>query len=102
MAEDILYICAEEYTKERRAIPTPSTYQAIKKATAQYIEKNKDCLNGNDNVLFQLIKMPEMETKPVKVMVSFPKNVLEQIDKKAEKLGMTRSGFLANSALAYE
>ncbi len=42
-----------------------------------------------------------MEMKPVRVSVSFPKSTLEAIDKKAEQLGLTRSGLLAKGALAY-
>ncbi len=102
MAEDTLAISAEEYTRERRPIPAPSSFEVIKQKTLQEMEEYKEHIDTSRDVFYQLLKMPNVETKPVKISVSFPKNVLEQIDKKAESYGMTRSGFLAQSALAYE
>lgn len=37
---------------------------------------------------YHFMKMPSVETKPVKVMVSFPKNILEQIIKKQKQWGL--------------
>lgn len=102
MAEDVLKISIEEYTRERRTIPSPSSFERIKELTLADIEETKEFLDMSKEVFYQHIKAPSVEIKPVKVTVSFPKNVLEQIDKKAAALGMTRSGLLANSALAYE
>ncbi len=102
MANDALSISIEEYTRERREIPKPLAFEEVKKRALAEIEENKDCLDLSRDVHYQFIKAPSVETKPVKIMVSFPKNVLEQIDKKAEALGLTRSKLLANGALAYE
>jgi metal-responsive CopG/Arc/MetJ family transcriptional regulator len=38
---------------------------------------------------------------PVRVSVSFPKSILETVDARAARYGMTRSGFLATAALSY-
>ncbi len=102
MAEDVLSIWAEEYTSARRTLPKPSTLAQIKELTLKEIAENADDYADSCEPFYQLLRIPSMETKPVRVNVSFPKNVLEQIDKKAAELGMTRSGFLTNSAMAYD
>ncbi|MFI3270835.1 MAG: type II toxin-antitoxin system HicB family antitoxin [Pseudomonadota bacterium] len=101
-AEDVLAICAEEYTRERRVIPMPSSIEAVKQKVALENEEYKAYVDFSREVYYQAIKLPSVDTKPVRVAVSFPKNILEQIDKKAEGLGLTRSKLLANGALAYE
>lgn len=103
MAEDVLRIWAEDYKpigeKER---PVPSSLQKALELTQEDIKDDLDCVDTSRDIICQLIKFPELDTKPVRINVSFPKNILEQIDKKADNLGLTRSRFLANSALAYE
>lgn len=102
MSQDILDICAEEYTRERRTFPEPSSLDAIKEMASNIMIKSEDDeLDKSNPPFYQLLKMPNMNTKPVKVMVSLPQNVLELVDSEANKLGMTRSGFLAKSALNY-
>lgn len=38
---------------------------------------------------------------PIRISVSLPKSVLEQIDAKARQAGYTRSGFLVRAAQAW-
>jgi len=103
MSQDVLNICAEEYTRERRSIPVPSSLEIIRQK-AQELFDNDTSGDFDKSVLpfIQLMKIPNMDSKPVKVTVSIPKNVLELVDKKADSLGMTRSGFLANAAIGFE
>ena len=49
-----------------------------------------------------LVPAPELETRPKKITVSFRKPALDMIDRKAAAAGMTRSGFLARAAEAYQ
>lgn len=62
----------------------------------------QNCLIYLLNLLSNFFKASDTSQKPVKITVSFPKSALENIDKKAEQLGLTRSGFLVKAALAYE
>jgi len=101
MAEDLMSICAEEYTIERKQLPQPSSFERVKELTSIELEKDKETIDFEREPFYQLIKLPNMETKPVRISVSIPKNVLEFVDKEADKLGMTRSGFLAKSAMSY-
>jgi hypothetical protein len=45
-----------------------------------------------------LIAAPAVEVKSVRINVTIPANVLDQIDRYAEREGFTRSGFLARAA----
>lgn len=102
MAEEAPVISAEEYTRERRKIPMPFSAEEVKARLEKELEESKEDIDTSRDVHLQLIKMPNVETKPVKITVSFPKNILEQIDKKVEWMGLTRSKLLAAGALAYE
>lgn len=101
MAKDVLNISLEEYVRERRVFPTPSTLEEIRVKAKEELAENADTLDISFEPLIQLIVANDMSQKPVKVTVSFPKGYLDTIDQKAEKMGMTRSGFLVKAALAY-
>jgi metal-responsive CopG/Arc/MetJ family transcriptional regulator len=45
-----------------------------------------------------LIEAPAAEVKSVRINITMPADVLDQIDKYAEREGFTRSGFLAQAA----
>ena len=45
-----------------------------------------------------LIAAPDAEVKSVRINVTMPADVLDQIDQYAEREGFTRSGFLAQAA----
>lgn len=101
MAKDVLDEVLERYIFERREIPVSSSLDVIEEKAQEEIAENGDTLNLSFKPLFQYFKASDMEMKPVRVSVSFPKSTLEAIDKKAEQLGLTRSGLLAKGALAY-
>lgn len=102
MAKDVLNSSLEEYVRERRNFPAPSSLAKIREKAKTEIAENSDTLDLSFEPLFQLVFADDMSQKPVKITVSFPKGYLDTIDKKAEKLGMTRSGFLVRAGLAYE
>lgn len=102
MAEDVLNICIEEYIRERRDLPVPSSYEQAEAKAKEIMEEDKDMLDLSFAPLIQIFKAPEVSQKPVKLTVSFPKYALDTIDAKADKMGMTRSGFLVKAALAFE
>lgn len=102
LGDDALNITLEEYTSERREIPAPSSIQEVKEKARAKANEYAELIDASFEPLIQFYKAPDMSQKPVKVTVSFPKNCLDTIDKKAAELGMTRSGFLVKAALAYE
>lgn len=101
MAADALAITVEEYAKERRNMPTPSTLAHVKALAAKKMATAQG-LDHNRQPFFQLFTAPSVDSTPVKISVSFPRSALDSIDAKAKAAGMTRSGFLVAAAKAYE
>lgn len=99
MGADVLAIAVEEYAKARKELPAPSSLEAIE-AWAED-QKGDPTLVPGGRFIFQLFRAPEMDMTPVRVNISLPKSVLEQIDAKAAAGGLTRSGFLARAAQEY-
>lgn len=60
--------------------------------------RREDGLPLPDDVIYQYIPAPMLDTVPVRVSVSLPKSVLAMVDQKAKQYGYTRSGFLARAA----
>jgi predicted RNase H-like HicB family nuclease len=54
-----------------------------------------------EETVFQLVRMPELDNRPVRLNVSLPKSVVAEIDAKAGKMNITRSGFLAKAVQAF-
>ena len=97
MASDALKTSLEEYAKARKDLPEPSTLECVRQATEK---ENKEMgFEPAGEVLYQLIAAPEVDRTPVKVTLSFPRNVLDLIDSHAKLAGRTRSGYLADLAL---
>lgn len=96
LGADVLAIVVDEYTKERKALPEPTSFD---KAWAWAVEfgKNADLSQGEEPIL-QMFRAPEIDLTPVRISVSIAKSTLDEIDAKAGRLGMTRSGFLAKAA----
>lgn len=103
MAEDVLSIWAEDYEPVgKKKLPIPSSITQVKEFTLLKMEDDKQYYDFTREPIYQFIKLPNLNTKPVRIQISMPANVLEKIDKKAASFGMTRSGFLANAAMSFE
>lgn len=100
MAADALATTVEEYAKARKEMPIPSTLEQTKVFARASLDEGPGVDNTRE-LLFQLFAAPEIDMTPVRINVSFPKSTLAVIDQKAHHLGMTRSGFLATAAQAY-
>jgi hypothetical protein len=99
MASDVLAICADEYAKARKQLPSPSSLEEVEAwAKAQ---RDDTALRPEGKMLFQLFRVPQVDTTPVKISISLPKSTLAVIDEKAREAGLTRSGYLSTAALAY-
>lgn len=86
MATEALALHIEGLIEDGEAIPEPSSLEDIM-ANAE-----------NREGVAVLIAAPSAPVKSVRVNVTLPSDVLEQIDQYAEREGFTRSGFLAQAA----
>ncbi|WP_394889574.1 type II toxin-antitoxin system HicB family antitoxin [Mesorhizobium sp. AaZ16] len=86
MAEEALAFHIEGLVEDGEAIPEPSTLEAVM-ASAE----------NRDGVAI-LVSVKTEAKKAVRVNVTLPEDVLDQIDSYAAAHGYTRSGFLANAA----
>ncbi|EGP07204.1 DNA-binding protein, CopG family [Bradyrhizobiaceae bacterium SG-6C] len=86
MATEALALHIEGLIEDGEAVPEPSSLEDIM--------ANADNRDG----VAVLIAAPPVSVKSVRVNVTLPSDVLEQIDQYAEREGFTRSGFLAQAA----
>ncbi|HEX7790375.1 MAG TPA: type II toxin-antitoxin system HicB family antitoxin [Afipia sp.] len=86
MATEALAFHIEGLIEDGEAIPEPSSLEDVM-AHAE-----------NRDGVAVLIAAPATAVKSVRVNVTLPSDVLDQIDQYAEREGFTRSGFLAQAA----
>lgn len=98
-ATEGLYVAMREIAEQNQAIPQPSSLEDVRASVKSMREA--DGLPYPDDALFQYIPAPAPDMVPVRVNVTIPRAVLGEIDTKAKLAGMTRSGYLAAAALAY-
>ncbi|MGQ0684611.1 type II toxin-antitoxin system HicB family antitoxin [Bradyrhizobium sp.] len=86
MAAEALALHLEGLAADGEAAPEPNSLEKIM-SDAQ-----------NRDAVAVLIAAPVAEVKSVRINVTMPADVLDQIDRYAEQQGFTRSGFLAQAA----
>jgi predicted RNase H-like HicB family nuclease len=86
MAEEALTFHIEGLAEDTEAIPEPSALEEVMSDP------------GNRSGVAILVSVKTDQPKAVRVNVTLPGDVLEQIDKFAEAHGFTRSGFLTQAA----
>jgi predicted RNase H-like HicB family nuclease len=86
MAEEALALHIEGLVDDGEAIPEPSTLAAI-----------MDDRDNRDGVAILVAAKTDV-SKAVRVNVTLPADVLDEIDRYADAHGLTRSGFLAHAA----
>lgn len=83
------------------ALPTPSDEaEALRKFREQFAALDMGAMPEGTEL--HPVLAPELDTKTAKINVSFSRYKLDMIDRKAKAVGMTRSGFLAAAASAYD
>ena len=100
MAKDVLAVTVEEYVKARKLLPKPQTVEDAIEWGA--VHAHDEGINPSGPAHVQAFAAPNIDATPVRISVSLPKAVLDEIDAKAHQSGLTRSGFLAQAARAYE
>ena len=86
MAEEALIFHIEGLIEDGEMIPEPSAIDIVMDDPA-----------ARDGVV-TLISMKPMAKRAVRVNVTLPEDILAEIDRYAERRGLTRSGFLARAA----
>jgi predicted RNase H-like HicB family nuclease len=86
MADEALALHIEGLAEDGEAIPEPSSLEEIMSDP------------DNRSSVAILVSVKTEQPKAVRVNVTLPGDVLEQIDKYAEAHGFTRSGFLTQAA----
>ena len=86
MAEEALTLHVEGLIEDREAIPEPSTLDEVM--------SNPD---NRDGVAI-LVAVKTEAPKCIRVNVTLPEDILNKIDKTADRQGVTRSAFLARAA----
>ncbi|MBD5646233.1 MAG: hypothetical protein HDQ89_00945 [Desulfovibrio sp.] len=99
MARDALAISLEEYAKERRPLPNPSPVEVLEAAMRS--DMQTEGVDKSRKPLLQFFNAPDVDLTPVKLNISMTRGALADIDAKAARLGMTRSGFLVRAAQAF-
>jgi predicted RNase H-like HicB family nuclease len=87
MAEEALAFHIEGLIADGEAIPEPTSLEEV---MAQG--------ENRDGVAILVAVQPQAHSKTVRVNVTLPADVLQQIDQYAEAHGFTRSGFLTQAA----
>jgi predicted RNase H-like HicB family nuclease len=85
-AEEALALHLEGMIEDGEPVPDPTS-----------LEKIMANPENRDGVAI-LVKAPEVDQRSIRVNVTFPEDVLKQIDLFAQEAGFTRSGFLAIAA----
>ena len=86
MATEALAFHLKGMAEDGEAVPEPSSLEAI-----MAIAENKDGVAV-------LIDAPDTDAKSARINITMPADLLDQIDRYAEREGFTRSGFLAQAA----
>jgi len=86
MATEALTFHVAGLAEDGEPAPEPSSLEEI-----MSVRENKDGVAV-------LVAAPDAEVKSVRINVTMPADVLDQIDQYAEREGFTRSGFLAQAA----
>ena len=90
MAAEAVALTVEEYAKARHPLPEPCGLAEARRRIEKELEELEAPAAGE--ILYQLIPAPSVDLTPVKISLSIAKSVLESIDAKAARSGMTRWG----------
>jgi hypothetical protein len=81
-------------------VPAPTAYNAVRDMVRRHFEKADGAVPAG--ALLQLVPVPDVRERHIRINVSLRKSTLDMIDRKAELSGMTRSGFLSRAAEVYQ
>lgn len=99
MARDALATSLEEYAKEDKPFPVPTKIGFLEPVMQEAMRS--DGVDKRRKPLIQFVHAVEPDQVPVRLNISMTRGALADIDAKAARLGMTRSGFLVRAARAF-
>jgi predicted RNase H-like HicB family nuclease len=99
-AMDVLEGHLEALADDGDPLPPSTAYDAAWDKVRQDFEKENQAVPPG--TMLQMVPVPDVREKPVRINVSLRKSTLGMIDRKAELAGMTRSGFLSRAAETYQ
>lgn len=99
-AAEVLTIAIKERMWNNNKLPTPRTYDDVA-ATAEEIVLQSIEFDSTRDYLVQGIVAPDLDNALVRFNTSLRKYELDELDKKAELLGYTRSKFIAVATEVY-
>ena len=94
-----LYLALRGMTEQNAVIPEPSPLGDVQAKVRA--ERKQDGLPYPKETVYQFIPAPSLETVPLRLNISLPKSLVEEMDEAAHRLGMPRSGFIAVAAREY-
>lgn len=98
-ASEALTLYVEGALEDGDILPPPSLLPDARQKIAAWCLATGETLPAD--CLYQLIPAQPRTNRPVRINISLPAQVLESIDRRAQAVGMTRSGFIARAAAAY-
>lgn len=87
MAQEALSLHIKGMLEDRETIPVPSKLEEI-----------MDQPDYSDATAIIVISAPEIKPRSVRVNITIPQDILQQIDTAAKQKGMSRSSFLTRAA----
>ena len=93
-----LYLALKDLAERNADIPAPSSLPEVRERVRA--ERALDGLPCPEETLYQYVEAPELDTTPVRINISIPRNALAALDRKAGNAGTTRSGYIARLALS--
>jgi predicted RNase H-like HicB family nuclease len=94
--EDIFREMLLELVENKKPVPAPSDMDKAREMVKAL--RAEAGLPYPEDTVYQLFAAPKTDDVPVRVTISLPKSLLEQLDRTAKEEGFTRSGFLAHAA----
>jgi len=98
-ATSALYLALRGMAEHNAAIPESSSFHDVQSMVRA--ERKQDGLPYPKETVYQYIPAPSLDTVPLRLNVSLPKALVEEMDEAARRLGMPRSGLIAVAAREY-
>lgn len=95
-----LYLALRGLAEQSGSIPAPSDLEEVRSRVRAEREADGLPYPAQDTV-FQYIPAPSLDMTPVRLNVSLPRALVEEMQETADREGLTRSGLLAAAANEY-
>jgi predicted RNase H-like HicB family nuclease len=94
-----LYLALRGLAEQNSPTPEPSSLEEVQGKVRA--EREADALPCPQDIVYQYIASPILDMVPVRLNVSLAKSLVDEVDTIRDRMGMTRSGFIAVAARDY-